>query len=110
MVRARGFWDLDPAPTQGQVASLLAVPISLPLRAVLAPRAHQLSQLLLEDFADRRQPEPDRECQQPLSCRLGQRCERNRDSVWERDRGPFLGYVDDTRARYGCLRGGSSLV
>jgi len=57
--------DLDPAPTQGQLAPLLAVPISLPLGAVLAPRAHQLSQLLLEDLADRRQPEPDRECQQP---------------------------------------------
>jgi hypothetical protein len=74
--------------------------VAPPLRVVLAARPHQLGDLLFENLRHHRQT--DAESQQPFPDRLLEGGEPDCDLLRERERRPFLGYVNDAGARYGC--------
>ena len=57
---------LDATATERHLAALVTVPHRGPLSIVLAPRAHDVVDLLLHQLAQHAQPDADAQRQQPL--------------------------------------------
>jgi hypothetical protein len=94
--------DTDPPATQGQLPVLTAVAIAGPLGIVLAARAHQQGDLLLEDLVHHGQADADAEGQQTLAGALAQLGEGDGDSLRKREGRLLAGDADQARTRYGC--------
>jgi hypothetical protein len=95
--------DLDATAPERHLPIIVAVPNRGPVRVVLALRAHDLVDLLLQHLGENAEPDADRQRQQSLLRGPDQLAERLLHAL--RQHGLIIGRLRD---RYGLLHGGSS--